>query len=133
VAAGYVRDTNEAFATWLGRGRPAFVTREGPSVADTVAVLHQAGGVASLAHPAKTDCDARIPGWRDAGLDALEAFHSDHDAAARQRYVEMAARFRMYITGGSDYHGVPEHGVEPGTATLPREYWEALRDGVRRG
>ena len=82
VDAGHAASTDEAFERWLSRGRPAFVPRLGAPPEDVVARVHAAGGVASLAHPGLLDRDAWIPAFADAGLDALEAFHTDHDAPA---------------------------------------------------
>ena len=77
--------------------------------------IHHAGGLASLAHPGRTAIDARIPALRDAGLDALEVYHSDHDAAASDRYRRLADDLGLLMTGGSDYHGDPAHGVAIGS------------------
>ena len=85
IDAGHVADTREAFDRWLGRGRPGFVPREGPTPKQVIDIIHHAGGIASLAHPGQRGIDARIPALRDAGLDAIEAFHPDHDAALVQR------------------------------------------------
>jgi len=126
VAAGHVATTREAFDTWLGQDRPAFVERPGPSPEEVIGVLHDAGGVASLAHPGRTKIDARIAPLRDAGLDAIEAYHSDHDDRMVQGYVAIARRLDLLVSGGSDFHGVPEHGLEPGASTLPREEWDKL-------
>jgi predicted metal-dependent phosphoesterase TrpH len=132
VAAGYVASTREAFDRWLGRDQPAFVPRSGPSPEAVIATIHRAGGLASLAHPGRTLIDARIPALRDAGLDALEAYHSDHDAAAADRYRRMADGLGLLITGGSDYHGDPSHGVSIGGSTLPPEAWQRLHAARHR-
>jgi len=132
VAAGHVADTREAFDQWLGRDLPAFVPRSGPSPETVIEMIHRAGGLASLAHPGRTQIDARIPELRDAGLDALEAYHSDHDAAAADRYHRMADELGLLITGGSDYHGDPVHGVSIGSSTLPSECWQRLHAARHR-
>src|SRR5262245_52314901 len=72
VAAGHVANVREAFDDWLGEGRPAFMPRGGPAPEDVLTVVHDAGGVVSLAHPGRTRIDARIPSLVEAGLDALE-------------------------------------------------------------
>jgi predicted metal-dependent phosphoesterase TrpH len=90
IAAGHVETTNEAFDKWLGQGCPAFVERVGPSPEDVIGTLHRAGGIVSLAHPGRTKMDGRIAALRDAGLDAIEAYHSDHDAATTHRYLALA-------------------------------------------
>ena len=126
IAAGYVADSREAFDRWLGRGLPAFVPRTGAAPEDVIRIVHRAGGLVSLAHPGRTGIDARIPDLRDAGLDALEVYHSDHDAGDVERYGRMAVDLELLVTGGSDFHGDPSHGFEPGTATLPAAEWTRL-------
>jgi predicted metal-dependent phosphoesterase TrpH len=132
VAAGHVADTREAFDKWLGSDQPAFVPRSGPSPEMVIQTIHRAGGLASLAHPGRTRIDARIPALRDAGLDALEAYHSDHDAVAADRYHRLADDLGLLITGGSDYHGDPVHGVSIGSSTLPSECWQRLHAARHR-
>lgn len=128
IAAGYVATTNEAFDRWLAQGRPAFVERIGPTPEQVIGTLHRAGGIASLAHPGRTKMDDRIPALRDAGLDAIEAYHSDHDAAATHGYLTLARGLDVLVTGGSDFHGDPAHGLEPGASSLPEPEWERLSD-----
>lgn len=127
VAAGHVVDTREAFDRWLGRGGPAFVPRTGAATDVVIGVIHQAGGIASLAHPGKVHIDDRIQPLKDVGLDALEAFHPDHDAAMVDRYVNLAQQLSLLLTGGSDFHGDPGHGTRPGSVTLPAAEWARLR------
>jgi 3',5'-nucleoside bisphosphate phosphatase len=132
IAAGYVADVREAFDRWLARGLPAFVPRVGPSPDDVIAVVHSAGGLVSLAHPGRTMIDPDIPSLRDAGLDAIEVYHSDHAPAAVARYRQMAAALDLLVTGGSDFHGYPGHGVEPATASLPANDWIRLETAAAR-
>jgi predicted metal-dependent phosphoesterase TrpH len=126
IAAGHVANTREAFDQWLGRDRPAFIQRSGASPERVIEIIHRAGGLASLAHPGRTRIDARIPALRAAGLDALEAYHSDHDPVAAAGYHRMADDLGLLITGGSDYHGDPGHGVSIGSSNLPSECWLRL-------
>jgi predicted metal-dependent phosphoesterase TrpH len=98
--------------------------RSGPSCEETIDIIHRARGLASLAHPGRTLIDTRIGPLRDAGLDALEAYHSDHDQSTIDRYRMMASDLGLLTTGGSDFHGDPGHGLEPGTATLPVDEWK---------
>jgi len=111
VAAGHVRTTREAFDTWIGEGGPAWIRREGPSVSDVAAVLHDAGGLASVAHPVLYGRDHELARWRDEGLDAIEVYHSEHGAAEAERYRALAEDLGMLVTGGSDFHG--EHPTRP--------------------
>lgn len=127
VRAGHVATVAEAFEKYLGHGRPAFVPREGASPADVVAIVHGARGLVSLAHPGKLRRDALIEPLADAGLDAIEVFHPDHDAGKTNAYSARARRLNLLVTGGSDYHGPDAGRVDAvGRVTLPARDFEAL-------
>jgi predicted metal-dependent phosphoesterase TrpH len=125
VAAGHVRDVREAFDRWLGTGRPGFVTRVGPTPEDVIPIVHAAGGLVSIAHPGRTQIDDRLAPLHEAGLDAIEVFHSDHDAATTARYAALAADLGLLVTGGSDFHD-PASALRPGSVTLPWTHWDRL-------
>ena len=128
VDGGHVKDTTEAFDRWLGLGRPAFVPRTGAPPEDVFARIHGAGGVASLAHPALLRHDDWIPRFAAAGLDAIEAYHTKHDATATARYVTLARALDLAVSGGSDYHADESHGPGgPGSVALPPGDYEALK------
>ena len=126
VAAGHAKSVKEVFDRWLGDGRPACVTRQGPSPADVVRRIAGAGGVASLAHPGLLRRDDLIPRLARAGLGAIEAHHADHGRAERARYAALAERLGLAVSGGSDYHGDHHHrakhlgAVGPNPAELTR-------------
>ena len=129
VAAGHVADTSEAFDRWLSRGRPAFVPRLAARPADVFARIHDARGIASVAHPGLLARDAWLPVFAEAGVDALETYHTDHDASQAAHYRALAARLRLEVTGGSDFHGDDSHGgTAPGSTSLPREAYDRLLD-----
>ena len=128
VEAGHVSSVSQAFDKWLARGRPGFVPRVGASPEDVFSRIHDAGGIASLAHPVLIEHDEWIPRFAVAGLDAIEAFHADHDAADTARYLRIARDLGLRVTGGSDFHADSEHGGGgPGSVSLPSAYFEQLR------
>jgi len=132
VAHGYVASTNEAFDIWLSRGRPAFVPRAGAPPEEVIVRIHEAGGLASLAHPGLLRHDDWIPEFAAAGLDAIEAYHSEHDTLMTATYLSIAKRLGLGITGGSDYHADEAHGAAHlGVITLPREDFDDLARRVR--
>ena len=127
VADGHCATTGEAFDRWLAHGRPAFIARVAASPEEVVARIHEAGGVASIAHPGLLGHDDWVREFQPAGLDAIEAYHSKHDADQTRHYVALAARLGLAVSGGSDYHADDSHGaVTPGSVALPREHFEAL-------
>lgn len=127
VAAGHVATADEAFDKWLERGRPGFVPRTGASPSAVFARIHDAGGVTSLAHPILVGHDDWIPEFARTGLDALEAYHPEHDAWATKRYLALARELGLAVSGGSDYHGDDSHGPGgPGGVSLPLAEFERL-------
>jgi predicted metal-dependent phosphoesterase TrpH len=127
VAAGHVGTTDAAFSLWLGRGRPAFVPRVGAAPEEVIDRIHAAHGVASIAHPGLLRHDEWLPRFAEAGLDAIEAYHTDHDEYTTARYVDLADRLLVAVSGGSDYHGDRAHGGRSiGSVSLPRKAYERL-------
>jgi predicted metal-dependent phosphoesterase TrpH len=134
IAAGHVGSVAEAFDRYLSEGCPAYVPHRGPSPADGVAVIRDAGGVASLAHPGTLNRDGLIPGLVDAGLMAIEAYHSAHDAAATERYLTLARAHGLAVSGGSDFHGEGTRRSEFfGVLSLPEVEFERLASRVASG
>ena len=132
ITAGHVADMRQAFDQLIGEGKPAFVPRYGPSPADVIEIINRAGGIASLAHPGLLKRDELIPCMIEAGLTAVEAFHSDHDPATTDHYLAFADRHDILVSGGSDYHGDKERRRAAfGTIGLPPERFERLKARVQ--
>jgi predicted metal-dependent phosphoesterase TrpH len=127
IRAGHARDVADAFDRFLSEGRPGYVVREGESPAVVVDEIRAAGGLASIAHPGKLGRDALVEEIVASGIDAVEVFHPDHDTADRARYQQLASRFGVLVTGGSDYHG-PGSGRTDGlgVVSLPAPAFDAL-------
>ena len=129
VKAGHVGSIGEAFDRYLGRGCAAFVARRGATPAEVVALVHAAGGIASLAHPVKLKHDHIIEPLAAAGLDAIEVYHPDHDAPATRHYRRRAQRLGILMTGGSDFHGRDAGRVNAmGRVTLPAADYARLAE-----
>lgn len=123
-----VRSSREAFDKYLSPAGKAWVPRRAPSPAEVIALIHRAGGLASLAHPGHMDHDEWIPAMAAAGLDALEAYYPEHSPQITTHYCVLAARLGLSLSGGSDYHGDPNYGpARPGSMSLPAEAFEGLK------
>jgi predicted metal-dependent phosphoesterase TrpH len=132
IAAGHARDIPDAFNRYLAPGAPAFIERIGAPPAEVIARIDDAGGLAAIAHPGKLKLDELIPSMVEAGMPAIEVFHSDHDEADVARYQDVAIRFGLLVTGGSDYHG-PGTGraASLGRVGISSEAFAALADRAR--
>jgi len=131
--AGVCSGPQEAFARFLRRGRPAFVPSPGLSAGRAIALIHRAGGIASLAHPflsAGLDAAGGIERFLGRlvhqGLDAVEVFHPKHKKAQRQRLRQLAQRYELLITGGSDFHGTKEQSTPLGSQSISGADYERL-------
>jgi len=117
VEKGYVSSIREAFDEYLDESAKGYVFRREPTFTEGVERIRQAGGIASLAHPirVKGDVPAMMPELCDAGLNAIEAYHSDHGPEDVGLYLELAKKYGLLVTGGSDFHGEVKPGVKLGT------------------
>ncbi len=98
---------------YLIEGRPAFRPRRGPSVAQAIAAIHDAGGVAVWAHPfwdvaAAAEVLATIDRFRGAGIDGVECFYATHSREQAELLADRCAELGLLSTGSADFHG-PSH------------------------
>ncbi len=121
VEKGYVPSFSKAFDQYLGKGKPGYVDKYKISCEQAIKIIHQAGGIPVLAHPGlltfnKTgQFDAFIGSLIEYGLEGIEVFYTDHDASLTAFYQEFAKKKKLIITGGSDFHGTFNAGVNLGT------------------
>jgi hypothetical protein len=131
VQEGFCASQDEAFERFLKKGRPAWVPKFKISAADAMALIHQAGGLAVLAHPGLNHCDHIIPQLARQGLDGLECFHSKHSATQSDYYLALALRLNLAVTGGSDCHGFSKGKPLIGGVKLPAVYLDTLKAARR--
>lgn len=111
VNKGYVRTNQEAFEKYIGEGQPAYVEIEDAmSPEEAYHLITECGGIPAIAHPgflgrAKMLEDDDIFNHRLWGAQAIEVFHSKHDNSMINFYLNLAKKYNMGITGGSDCHG----------------------------
>ena len=138
VEKGYVGSLREAFDEYLDESAKGYVHRIEPQFAEGVARIREAGGIASLAHPVRVRADVAmlLPELCEAGLNAIEAYHSDHEPRDTEQYLGLAERYGLMVTGGSDYHGAVKPGVFLGTGfggnlKIPADLIDRLREYAR--
>ncbi len=97
-----------------------------------IELIHRAGGLAVMAHPALNLTDDIIPAIVAAGLDGIEVFHTKHGPNANKRYMDLAKNFNLLVTGGSDCHGMSKGRPLIGTVKLDYAYVEKLKEAAAR-
>lgn len=141
VARGYVPDIRTAFDLWLASGKPGYVGRDRLDPGEAVGLARESGGVPILAHPhtlgittapEMADLLARL---KRAGLVGLEALYGAYRRHERDGYADLARRFGLIPSGGSDYHGTYKPGLMLGSGygdlVVPGALLDELREHAR--
>ena len=133
IAGGWVRDFREAFDRWIGFGRPAYMAKERFDVADAIALVHDAGGLAVWAHPGDSATPTRIQRLADMGLDSVEVLHPSHPPSLSQRLYDNTEKAGLLPSGGSDWHGTHDGPRRIGGQLVPKIWldWQEARVAVR--
>jgi 3',5'-nucleoside bisphosphate phosphatase len=127
VRGGHCKSLDEAFDRFLKKNRPAWVPKKKMSALEGIELIHQAGGLAVMAHPGLNRTDSAIPDLVKAGLDGIECFHTKHSTATSEHYLQIADKFGLLVTGGSDCHGMSKGKPLIGTVRLPYEHVKKLK------
>lgn len=131
VKAGLCSSLDEAFERFLKKNRPAWVPKAKISARVAIELIHHSGGLAVMAHPGLNRTDEVIPDLVEAGMDGIECFHTKHSTAVSEHYLEIADKYNLLVTGGSDCHGMSKGKPLIGTVKLPYQHVENLKTAVR--
>ena len=140
VKRGYVKNRKQAFDEWLAEGKPGFVTRYACPVERAIDLIHQARGVAVIAHPWGRQGRAVMTAEyleflaREHELEGIEVDHEDHDEDERSLLFELGGRLGLIRSGSSDFHGTGKEGHPlGGNLTRPSAYRDLINRIRRRG
>ncbi len=120
VATGQAADVAEVFDRYIAAGKPCYVERYKITPVEAVHLIHEAGGLAILAHP----CLYKLPRetllymiteLKEAGLDGIEALYSRNEGTDEEEYLKIARDFDLLVSGGSDFHGSSKPDIAIGT------------------
>ena len=112
---GYALSIQDAFQKYLNPKGVAYVPRFKMLPSEGVALISRAGGVAVFAHPVTAAADILIPELKQAGLRGIEVSHPRHDITVEQHYRDLAGKYGLVATGGSDFH---QEGLGSHTCSL---------------
>ena len=121
VKKGFVKSINEAFDKYLGTDRPAYVDKYRFDCARAIEIILAAGGIPVLAHPFFLDIKNKdrfedlIVKLKEIGLKGIEVYYSEHSPDLTAFYAEIANRYGLLMTGGSDFHGSVKPDIQMGS------------------
>ncbi|HEX7860626.1 MAG TPA: PHP domain-containing protein [Verrucomicrobiae bacterium] len=124
---------DEAFERFLKKNRPGWVPKEKITAKEALDLIHEAGGLAVVAHPGLARTEEVLPELIETGIDGIECFHTKHSPSASEYYVSLAEKHNLLITGGSDCHGMNKGKPLIGSIKLPYEYVRQLKSRLREG
>jgi hypothetical protein len=136
---GIVKDRNEAFEKYIGDGKKCYVDRVKITPAEAIQLIHSVGGVAVLAHPVLyhlgSDMMRTLMDYLcENGIQALEAIYSTYSMGDELEMRNLAKKYNLLISGGSDFHGANKPHIQLGTGMgklfVPYDVLEGLR-GLR--
>ena len=125
---GYISTFEEAFDKYIGHGGPAYVAREKMTPAEAVELVVKSGGLPVLAHPFTVgEPEPMIAALKKSGLVGIEAYYKEQTAEQTEAMLELAGRYGLIATGGSDYHGIDDsRDAMVGSVDVPREAADKL-------
>ena len=142
VERGIVDSIDQAFDSYLGNGRPAYVEKYRISWQTALDCIHTAGGVAVLAHPGLLPIsnadrlEAFIAKFGAKGLAGIEVYYPEHTAEQKAMLLQIAERHKLLVTGGTDFHGdltpAIHMGRGDGTLHVPYECFQAIKDRLNQ-
>lgn len=135
VQQGDALSVEDALRRYLHRGGMAYVEYKFHSAPIVIQKLHEAGGIASLAHPVEyglneEDLEVLVASLAEHGLDAIECIHPSQNTAESEKIQKLAKQYKLQCSGGSDFHELGTDGIDLGTGgegmRIPRIYLEHL-------
>lgn len=120
IEGGYVKDKDTAFKKYLNPGCICYVPRTKVTVKEAIQIILAATGKPVLAHPVLykftyEELDQFVQELKQYGLQGIEAIYSLNQPHDQEHYEELAKKYNLFITGGSDFHGIAKPNLELGT------------------
>ncbi len=136
VKKGIVNSINEAFDKYLATGMPAYVDKFRIDCFKAIQIIHHAGGIPVLAHPIllKTNhgnaFEKMVLSMKNKGLKGIEVYYPEHSTENTEYYIEIAKKYDLLMTGGTDFHGSLKPSIQMGSGKgdlfIPYTLYEQL-------
>lgn len=124
---GWVHSTAEAFHKYIGDKCPAYFAGFKFSPAEAIKLIRDVGGIPVLAHPYVLRHNEWIVEFIGCGLMGLEVYYPEHTQSMVNSYLNIARKYKLLVTGGSDCHGEAKPEIKIGSIAIPYALVEELR------
>jgi len=129
---GYINSIVEAFSRYIGNNCPAYISGFKLSPKEAINLIRKIDGIPVLAHPYSLNQDSLIPQFIEYGLLGIEVYYPEHTSSMVEFYLNLAKKYNLLITGGSDYHGKLKPQVNIGLSKIPYELVEKLKEAKEK-
>ncbi|MBR1737589.1 MAG: phosphoesterase, partial [Firmicutes bacterium] len=139
---GIVRSVAEAFDRFLADGKPAYIKRDLPTCEESLRIISDAGGIAVLAHPytyklSSDNLTKLISHVSSIGFTAIECYYPTHTPSQTRHILDLAEKYSLLPSGGSDFHGSNKPNLDLGTGygelSVSYDILEKLKGSVKNG
>ena len=134
---GYVKSMKEAFDRYIGNGKPFYIPREKVTPEKAIELILAADGIPVLAHPmlyaiSKDRLDALVGQLKEAGLCAIEGIYSTYTTADERFVRELADKYHLLLSGGSDFHGANKVGIDLGVGYGKLYIHDSILENIKK-
>lgn len=130
-ALGHSKTVQDAFDKYMLKGKPAFVSKVLMPAAEAIDHIHEAGGLAFIAHPGLGSTRKRLPKLLRFPFDGIEVLHTAHTPGQVEEFKELARAHGLLMSGGSDCHGtIKGYGPEMGKVNVPGYYYDRIQEAL---
>jgi predicted metal-dependent phosphoesterase TrpH len=131
-ALGHASTIQGAFDKYIGSGKKAFVRKQTLPIEEAVDLIHEADGLAFVAHPGLGRIRDDLPRLLGMPFDGIEAYHSKHSPGEAEAFTLLARERDLLIAGGSDCHGMAKNAPDMGKVQVPYAVYEAICERLDR-
>lgn len=124
---GYIKSVQQAFQEYIGEGKPCYVPGHRVGVEETLEIIHQARGLAVIAHPHLIDDAAVLRDMLNMNFDGIEGYYARFPIKEQERWIKIGARKGWIVTGGSDFHGDIKPGIPLGCSWVGEEIFNTFQ------
>jgi predicted metal-dependent phosphoesterase TrpH len=131
---GYVGSVREAFERFIGKEGPYYVPKYKMTPKEAIRLISEHGGVPVYAHPGVNGAlrNETLEDLIRAGLAGIEVWHPEHSQEQTKEFIELADRYGLVKTGGTDFHGENISSTPIGSVKVPSSSLRELRKLVNR-
>ncbi len=127
IKKGYAKSVSQAFEKYLSPGKPGYIARFKYSVEEAIKLIKKYGGLSFLAHPNIIPDQSWIEEFVSQGIDGLEVVYPRFSNAKILMYKNIADKFGLLKSGGSDAHGSYREFTKIGDVAVPYEWLCAMK------